>query len=135
MKGFKIAVYMLALLPIVTGLMDILVGVSAWQTIGVALTETGFGDSVLDNQVRFLGVVWVSFGCLIIICLSDIDKYKNLLRGTFLVVFIGGIARLYSLFNVGLPESAIGQNFIVFALTIELVLMPFLLYWQSKVIK
>ena len=135
MKGFKIAIIIWALLPIITGVMDVIVGPSAWQGIGVGLSAQSFGDSVLDSQVRFLGTVWISYGALLLVCVKDLQKYANILRGALLVVFIGGIARVISVAQVGMPDTEAGPGFIVFALVIELAVMPALLLWQHKVMK
>lgn len=132
MKAFRITVLIWALLPLVTGLVDVLVGPSAWQGIGANLSERDFVDPVLDSQVRFVGLIWFGYGALLCFCLQDLQKYARLLRAALMLVFMGGIARLLSVFLVGMPDSGAGQGFIIFALVIELVLMPALLWWQSK---
>ena len=129
MKAFKTTVFVWALLPLLTGLMDIVVGPSAWQGIGVGLSEAGFADAVLDSQVRFLGTMWLGYGVLLLVCLRNIHKYAGILQGAFLFVFLGGIGRVISIVQAGMPAANPGYGFIIFALVIELVLMPLLMLW------
>ena len=68
MKGFRIAIVVFALLPIATGLADIVIGTSAWKGIGVGISEEGFKDSVLDSQIRFLATIWLGYGVLLCLC-------------------------------------------------------------------
>jgi phosphosulfolactate synthase (CoM biosynthesis protein A) len=132
MKAFKTAVVVWALLPLITGLMDVIVGPSAWQGIGVGLSAAGFADSVLDSQVRFIGTIWFGYGVLLLVCLKDVEKYSAILQGAFLIVFLGGIGRVISVFQAGMPEANPGHGFIIFALVIELVIMPLLMLWQRR---
>ena len=129
MKAFKTVVVIWALLPLLTGLMDIVVGPSAWRNIGVDLSDLGFEDSVLDSQIRFVGTVWFGYGILLLACLKDLQKYAAILQGAFFIVFIGGLARVLSILSVGMPGTSTGDGFIVFALVIELLAMPALMFW------
>ena len=135
MKGFKTTIIIWAMLSIVTGVLDLIVGISAWQNIGMALSTEGFSDSILDSQVRFLGVVWIGYGVLLVISVLDLQRYTKILSGALFIVFVGGLARVVSIFQTGMPDSETGRGFVVFALVIELLLMPLLLLWQQRVMK
>lgn len=132
MKAFKTTVVIWALLPLLTGLMDIVVGPSAWRNIGVDIGDSAFGDSVLDSQIRFVGTVWFGYGVLLLVCLKDLTKYAAILQGAFFIVFLGGLARVLSIISVGMPASSMGSGFIVFALVIELIIMPLLMFWFHR---
>lgn len=132
MKAFKISVFVFALIPLLTGIGDVLLGVSVWKGLGVSLTDAGFLDSVLDSQVRFMATIWFGYGVLLCVCLRDLDRYANILRGALAFAFIGGIARVISIVQVGMPESEIGRTFIIFALVIEFVAIPLLIIWQHR---
>ncbi|MDF1693153.1 MAG: DUF4345 domain-containing protein [Zhongshania sp.] len=129
MKFFKFVVAIWALLPLLTGLMDILVGPSAWRGIGLGINDLALADSVLDSQIRFVGTIWFAYGVLLLVCLKDVKKYATILNGALFVVFLGGIARVLSIFMVGFPASSVGSGFIIIALLIELFLMPGLMFW------
>lgn len=132
MKVFKVVIVIWALLPLLTGLMDIVVGPSAWRNIGVGLTDQAFADSVLDSQIRFVGTIWFAYGVLLLVCLKDLKRYGVILQGALFIVLLGGLARVLSIFNTGMPESSVGHGFVIFALAIELVLMSALIFWFRR---
>lgn len=135
MKAFKIAVTVFAFLPLLTGAGDVALGVAVWEGIGVNLSEAGFRDSVLDSQVRFMATIWFGYGVLLCVCLRDLEKYGSILRGALFVAVLGGVARSISIFQVGMPETTLGSGFIIFALVIEFVGVPLLMWWQSRLMK
>lgn len=130
MKGFRIAVGIFALIPLLTGLGDVVKGVAVWQGLGADLTEAGFHDPVLDSQVRFLATVWFGYGLLLCFCLTDFEKYAGVLRGALVFAFLGGVARVISILQVGMPETEMGSTFVIVALIIEFLVIPILLVWQ-----
>ena len=134
MKAFKNAIVVWALIPLFTGAMAILLGPSFWQNAGLELSPAGISDPLLDSQVRFLGTIWFGYGVLLCVCVRDLQKYANLLRGALFLVFLAGIARLVSVAQVGVPDSSAGLLIITAVLIAELVLMPLLIWWQYRVI-
>jgi hypothetical protein len=135
MKSFKNAILVWALIPLFTGVMAILLGPSFWQNAGLELSAAGISDPMLDSQVRFLGTIWFGYGVLLCVCVSDLEKYANLLRGALFLVFLAGIARLVSVAQVGMPDSSAGSLTITAVLVAELVLMPVLIWWQYRVVR
>ena len=124
MKFVKITTVLLSLIALLTGAMDVIVGVAGQANIGVGAAAAAPFDPVLDSQVRFLGAVWLGLGAIQLICLGDLRRYGAILQLCFAVVVLGGIGRALSLLQVGLPASGIGPAFIAIALGIELVLVP-----------
>ena len=135
MKAFKIAVIVFAFIPFLTGIGDVILGVAVWEGIGVNLSEAGFVDSVLDSQVRFMATIWFGYGLLLCICLRNLEKYKIILSGALMFTILGGIARVISITQVGMPESETGSGFIIFALVIEFLAVPLLMLWQHRLMK
>ena len=132
MQAFRNAILAWALVPLVTSVMAILIGPAFWQAVGLELSKAGISDPILDSQVRFLGTIWFGYGVLLCVCASDLDKYGRLLRGALFLVFLGGVARLASIAQVGMPGSSAGTAIITVVLIAELVLMPLLIWWQRK---
>lgn len=124
MKFVKITTVLLSLIALLTGAMDVIVGVAGQANIGVGAAAAAPFDPVLDSQVRFLGVVWLGLGAIQLVCLGDLRRYGAILQLCFAIVVLGGIGRALSLAQAGLPEDGIGPLFIAVALTIELVLVP-----------
>ena len=92
MKAFRVVVRALAVLALLTGAVDVLIGLPGQQKIGAALAE-GYTDPLLNSQLRYLGAVWFGFGVLLWHCLGDLPKYASIVRGAFIIVFIGGLGR------------------------------------------
>lgn len=120
----KIVAVTLSLIALLTGAMDVIVGVAGQANIGVGPAASPPFDPVLDSQIRFLGAVWLGFGAIQLIALLDLQRYGTILQLCFGITVLGGLGRGLSLANVGLPASGIGSFFVAIALTIELVLVP-----------
>lgn len=124
MKFVKITTILLSLIALLTGAMDVIVGVAGQANIGVGTAAAAPFDPVLDSQVRFLGAVWLGLGAIQLVCLGDLRRYSAILQLCFAIVVLGGIGRALALVQVGQPASGIGPAFITVALVIELVLVP-----------
>jgi hypothetical protein len=132
MRAFKIVVFVLALIPIVTGPLDIALGLEAPHLLGAALSPEDLRDPVLDSEIRFFGAFWFGVGPLILLCLWDLPRYAPMLRGLLAIVFLAGVGRTYSMAHLGLPSTAIGKIFVVCATLSQVVGMPLLLIWLFR---
>jgi hypothetical protein len=132
MRALKIVLFVLALIPIATGALDIALGLEAPRLLGAALSPEDLRDPVLDSEIRFFGAFWFGVGPLILLCLSDLRRYAVVLRGVLALVFLAGVGRTLSMAHFGLPQSAIGTIFIVCATLSQVVGMPLLLIWLFR---
>ena len=123
---------LLALIPLCTGALNLGMGLRAQGLIGAQLSPEGFRDPLLNSQIRFYGAIWFGFGVLLCVCLSDLNTYSSLLRGSLAIVFLGGVGRVASLFQFGLPTGTLGKAFVVAVTVIEIIGMPLLLWWHSQ---
>lgn len=133
MTAFRWTVRALALIAVLTGAGDVIVGLSGQQMIGAALEE-GYGDPLLNSQFRYLGAVWFGFGLLLWHCLSDLPRRAPLLRGALLIVVLGGLGRVASVLQFGFPPSELGRSFVIGATAIEIIGMPLLLLWMGRLL-
>lgn len=133
MTAFRAVVRALAILALVTGSIDVLLGLAAQATLGAALEE-GYGDPLLNSQIRYLGAVWLGFGALLWHCLGDLPKHAAILRGALVIVFIGGLGRVASVIQFGFPASTVGHGFVIGATAIEIIGMPLLLLWMRRLL-
>ncbi|MGH8016435.1 MAG: DUF4345 domain-containing protein [Candidatus Zixiibacteriota bacterium] len=83
-----------------------------------------------DSHIRFLGGVWLSIGLLFIVGAANVHKFQPALKFAMVATFIGGLAR-FSQMNLGVT---LGPD-ILGSLIAEIVGMPLLYYWLSKVTK
>lgn len=129
--SFKFFVSTLAIIAIVTGCVDFILGLSAQQLLGANLSADAYADPLLNSQIRFLACVWLGFGMFLIFCLRDIERNFAVLRFALAILFLGGIGRLISLLQFGFPSTSVGIGFIVFALIVEIIVIPVFLLSSS----
>ena len=65
------------------------------EKVPTGVNEDVFGS--LDSQTRFLSAVFLSYAVIIWWMLPNIEKHTELIRIMLVFVFIGGLARIYSL--------------------------------------
>jgi len=129
---FKWIIYFLALIALVTGAMDLLLGVQSQENLGAKLTAEGFQDPMLDNVFRFFAAVWFGLGLQLIFLVRNLPRYKPALMLLLAIVVLGGIARLISMAQFGLPDPGLGRLIICAGLFAELIMAPFLMIWLSR---
>lgn len=83
--------------------------------------------ALIDNHVRFFGGLFTGLGLFIVFAATDPVRYRQALTLTFAAIFVGGLARFSA------PEIAVVfENEIVTSLAAELLLMPVLIFWLSR---
>ncbi|MEM7328068.1 MAG: DUF4345 family protein [Pseudomonadota bacterium] len=96
-----------------------------WQGAGKFITIIDQDlFEVRDNHVRFIGGVWLGVGLVFLASAFLLTKLKPTLLVLFLVIFVGGLARLSAL-DMGLLLSAD----ILPSLLMELVVFPLIGLW------
>lgn len=103
----------------------------------IALVHIGYGpasipggvpvNATMDSEDRFYATLFLGFGAANIWCAQDFGARGQVFRALMLVFFLGGVARLVSAAQVGLPSPM----FVLLG-ALELVLPPVLLWAQAK---
>lgn len=130
----------LKLVLIIVGAIIILIGINVgfggiktlgWQgsTNFVEVIDEG-RYLIEDSHVRFLGGVFGAIGVFLIFATTNLPKYQQGLTLAFGLIFVGGLAR----FTMGDSDITFGAN-IIGSLAAELILMPILVFWLSRVVK
>ncbi|MCA1400740.1 DUF4345 domain-containing protein [Bradyrhizobium sp. BRP56] len=124
-RPLQIATALLALVPILTGIITML-GVSdpLYASAGVPALP------VLDSNLRFFGGVWLGLGLALLWLVPRIESESVLFRVVWGGIFLGGIGRLLSMLMVGLPPLP----FVGFT-ALEVIGAPLFVYWQHVVAK
>jgi hypothetical protein len=97
-NSFKIILMILSLIPLFFAVTGIFGGAAA-NNEGVVVSAG------LDNQYRYLSGYYLSLFLGIWYVLGDIDTRGTVLRILILAIFIGGLARLISYFELGAPPA------------------------------
>lgn len=129
MSAFVLVIRLLAPITILAGFSHVVLGLNADVLLGANAPAELRSDPVLDSQNRFYGTIFMGYGVLLFLCATDLRKYALLFRILGGFIFLGGIARLISAALHGLPAPPV-----VGLIVIELVVVPLLLWWHSKVL-
>lgn len=114
-------VAVLALIPISAGFAGVLLGPSF-----LGVEDPPPAD--LDSHLRFLSGFFMAAGIAFWSCIPDIEHKTERFRLLALFTVLGGLARLLSLTEAGLPSA--GH---VIGLGMELAVVPVLVLWQARI--
>jgi hypothetical protein len=131
-RALQIAVAVAALVPVGAGLAGVLIG-PTFAGLGsqdsVAQATASLAGISLDSHFRYLSGMLLAIGLVFWMVIPTIERRGALVRALTLIVVIGGLGRLLSLFEVGEPGS-LGMRL---ALIMELVITPLICLWQRRV--
>lgn len=111
---------MLAIIPLGFGAMNLFVGAERFLPIEDV-------TAAIDSQLRFQSAWYLGLAAIIFWIVPRIERETALFRIIILSLFVGGVARAWSWFNLGSPP--VGMQF---GMYLELAL-PLLLPLQSRV--
>ena len=113
------AVAITCLVPLAASTFGIVHG-AAWLQLGPTTD--------LDSHFRYLSGIFLVMGIAFLTCIPAIESKTARFRLLGAMVVGGGLARLVSLGSVGVPSA--GH---VLGLCIELIVVPLLLLWQTRI--
>lgn len=115
------ALRILAAVPIVAGGATALFGSSI-------IRDHGPVSGSVESELRFYGVWWIGLGIFLASLAPRIEERGRELRVACALLFLGGLARLWAIADVGRPAAEY-----VVLMVIELVVAVVLVLWQSRV--
>jgi hypothetical protein len=121
---------LIAFLIALFGTIDILIAL-AHIIAGPAVIPGGMPvNATMDSEDRFYATLFLGYGCALWWCSRDIRRHAGMIHVLLLVFFLGGVARLVSVAEVGWPAP------LFIALTaVELLLPLVLAAMLSSVVK
>ncbi len=124
--GLQLVLAASALVAIVTGAWGLKEGVldPAW---GLGTLDVTPALVLFDTTFRFYDGVWFGLGVVFLALIPGVERRAEALRVVVTLVFLGGVGRLVSILQVGLPHPAL------IVATIAELLYPLLLLWQRSV--
>jgi hypothetical protein len=118
-KGLQATLAILSMIPLVVATIGITQGTSRWLA----------ADSItpnFDSHYRYIAGYYFSLGLLGLWLIPRIEKHTGLFRIICISVFMGGIGRVISIVQVGVPNS------LTLAFTALELCFPLLLLWQAR---
>ena len=113
----------LGLIPTITGVLTMM-GIHDPLFAELVMPQS----ALLDSELRFFGGLWLGLGLTVLSTVKNLEKYFELYRVLWAMIFIGGIGRLLSILFIGLPPVP----FIAFTI-LEIVGAPIFIYWHSQI--
>jgi hypothetical protein len=120
-RGLQIVLAVLATVAVASGLYGMLAGPAA-------LPGAEHVDATVDSEYRFANAFWFTAGVVTWWTVPRVHLATTVLRVTLGATFLGGLARLFAAAVSGWPHPVF-----LAALTVELVLIPTVLFWQATV--
>lgn len=129
MRLFTYTCYVFAAIALITGASDLLQGLASQRAFGATLTDAGFADPMVDNVFRFFSALWFGVGVFFILFVRDLDRYKPAMIALLCIVILGGLGRVLSIWQYGLPDHPMGITLIFLGLLAEVIISPVMLWW------
>jgi len=127
MRLFTIIIYIFAAIALLTGASDLVQGLASQKTFGATMPTEGI--AIVDNVFRFFSGLWFGVGILFILFVRDLDRYKPSMIALLAIVVLGGIGRIISIFQYGMPDNSAATSLVLVGLLAEVVISPILLWW------
>ena len=103
-RSLQITLLVVAAIPLVLGIMNFFVGAGGFVPADQITAS-------LDSQLRFYAIWFTAVFFLMIWCVRNLEIAGPVMRIVFIVMAVGGVARLYSMSQLGVPEvSMIGAT-------------------------
>ena len=83
----------------------------------------------VDSEYRFVNVFWLAAGASVWWSLFRLRERATVLRTMLVLAFVGGLARLLSVFVVGWPNPVFTGSMVL-----ELGVVPLVLWWHVRVV-
>jgi hypothetical protein len=111
----------LAVVPIVTGLLTVLLGADS-------IIDAGAASPALESELRFYSVWWIGAGVFLLWLAPQVERRTLELRVFCALLFLSGISRALAALATDWPPT--GQ---IVLMVIELVLPVVFVTWQTRV--
>ena len=125
MNALVIVIRVFCLLPLATGLADLVLGARVFGPLGVAFPAAIMSNPALNSQIGFWGAIWFGMTLLLWKCTTDLVKNRDwffLLCG---ILFLSGVGRAIAAIQFGLPPAPLSA-----AMALELIGIPLVVLWH-----
>lgn len=99
----------------------------AGALLGPGFVESWVANASQDSHFRYLSGLLLGIGLSFGAAIPHIEAHAARFRLLTLIVFVGGLARLFSLLNTGAPSGGM-----MFGLAMELAVTPAICVWQNS---
>ena len=112
-KAVQVLLYILAAMALITGALEVFMGISSQLLFGAELPPEVLVEPVFNSQYRFTSLMWFGMGFFILIFVRDLKRYEAPIKLLLWLVLIAGIIRIPTMLQYGLPENQFGLYYII----------------------
>lgn len=116
-------------LPLVTGLLDMFVGIAPLTALGASIPATVASDPTLGSQVGFWGGIWLGYAGSLWWAAGDVVQRAVPVRLAAATLFLAGVGRAYAAARFGWPHPGFAG-----AMILELVGAPLIWWWLDRIV-
>lgn len=121
-RSFQVTLVIVGAIPLILGVVNFYIG--AGRVVPAEVVNPN-----LDNMWRFYSVWFTVPFFLVIWCARNLEIAGPVLRIMFMVMAAGGVARIFSISQVGMPEASM-----LGAIAIEIGVLAFI-PWHAAVMR
>ena len=129
-RSLRVTLRCFCVLPLATGLADVLTGVAPLVAAGARIAPTTAADPTLASQIGFWGAIWFGYGVGLWWAAGDVCGRAVAVRIAVAVLFLSGLAQALAWARFGAPAVPL-----VGAAVLELVGSPLVWAWHRRVVR
>lgn len=129
MQLFKFGIYIFIAIALITGANDLVQGLGSLGALGTTIPNEGLSDPMADNLFRFFAGLWFGVGVLFLLFIRDMKRYWPAMVTLLSIVVLGGLGRILSIIQYGMPEATSGYMLVCAGLLSELAIAPIMIWW------
>ena len=118
-SGLRRTLYVVAIVPIVTGALTMLLGADS-------VPSPGQPSANLESELRFYSVWWIAAGFFLLWLAPRVEERTLEFRAFFALLFLGGFSRVLAALDTDWPST--GQ---LILMGLEFVLPIVFIVWQA----
>ena len=123
-RALQLAIALAGIVPVFAGIEGALQGAGMTG----AILPHDLPAAAIDSHVRYLSGLLLALGLVFWASIPTIERQTARVRLLTLLVFVGGLMRLYGIATAGSPGGPM-----LFGLAMELGVTPALCFWQGRV--
>lgn len=107
-----------------SGFLFVILGPHSLNIFGAVLSRESTADQAFNNIWRFISIMWLCYAPMCILIALDITRYGPVLVTYAVMMFAGGLARVWTAYTIGIPGTPMGWFLVQIAIFLDLTTPP-----------
>lgn len=123
----RLILYSAIVVVLFSGTLFVKLGAYSLNIFGSVLSMECTTDQAFNNIWRFISVMWLCYAPMCALVSYDLVRYGPVLTIFAVMMFIGGLARFWTAYTIGIPGTPMGYFLVYIATFIDLTTPPFVM--------